>query len=175
VITKDNFRALGIAHHMCHSWIPLRSYGEGYRPFTWEVAPLIETIWFNEGFIWYAAGHEVLQPEKLIAFFNKVIDDAPDYISRLSLKELSLLGSTQYGQDFRIGRNLYSRGALFAHDLNLFIQKETGGEKSFKDAILAVYDWSQLNKRAFKYDEFPGIISQGIGIDISDIWIKWNK
>ncbi len=175
VITKDNFRALSIAHHMGHSWIPLRSYGEGYRPFTWEVAPLIETIWFNEGFIWYAAGYEVLGQDRLIPFFNKVISDAPDFLSELSLRELSLLGSTQYGQDFRIGRNLFSRGGLFAHELNMFIQEKSGGNKSFKDAILAIYNWSQLNNRAFKYDEFPGIISSGIGIDITEVWIKWNK
>jgi predicted metalloprotease with PDZ domain len=175
VISKENFRALSIAHHMAHSWVPLRSYGEGYRPFTWEVAPLIETIWFNEGFIWYAAGHEVLRQDRLIPYFNNVIDDAPDYISKLSLKELSLLGSTQYGQDFRIGRNLFSRGGLFAHELNQFIQKESGGKKSFKDAILAVYDWSQINQRAFKYDELPTIISEGIGLDITHIWEKWNR
>ena len=175
VITKENFRALGIAHHMGHSWIPLRSYGEGYRPFTWEVAPLIETIWFNEGFIWYAAGHEVLGHERLIGFFENVVSTAPDYISRLPLKELSLLGSTQYGQDFRIGRNLFSRGGLFAHELNQFIQTESDGKKSFKDAILAIYNWSQINKRAFKYDEFPEIISDDIGIDIKELWLKWNK
>lgn len=175
VITKDNFRALSIAHHMGHSWIPLRSYGEGYRPFTWEVAPLIETIWFNEGFIWYAAGHEVLEIERLIGFFENVVSTAPDFISKLSLKELSLLGSTQYGQDFRIGRNLFSRGGLFAHDLNQYIKEESDGEKSFKDALLAIYNWSQLNNRAFKYDEFPVIISYGIGIDITELWEKWNK
>jgi len=33
-----------IVHHIGHSWIPLRSYDKGYRPFEWQTAPLIETI-----------------------------------------------------------------------------------------------------------------------------------
>ncbi|MCV6629807.1 MAG: hypothetical protein OIF50_08100, partial [Flavobacteriaceae bacterium] len=44
-------------HHMGHAWLPLRTYGRGYRPFPWQVAPLIDTIWFNEGFIWYISIH----------------------------------------------------------------------------------------------------------------------
>src|SRR5207253_345947 len=43
------------AHHMAHSWIPKRAYGVGYRPFTWEMAPVIDTMWFNEGVARYAA------------------------------------------------------------------------------------------------------------------------
>ena len=43
------------AHHIAHSWIPKRAYGEGYLPLTWEMAPLIDTIWFNEGFGRYVA------------------------------------------------------------------------------------------------------------------------
>jgi hypothetical protein len=43
------------AHHMAHSWIPKRAYGEGYIPFLWEMPPVIDTIWFNEGFGRYAA------------------------------------------------------------------------------------------------------------------------
>ena len=38
------------AHHMAHSWSPKHAYGTGYLPFEWEAAPLIESIWFNEGF-----------------------------------------------------------------------------------------------------------------------------
>ncbi|HET7117172.1 MAG TPA: hypothetical protein VFI29_11805 [Hanamia sp.] len=29
---------VGILHHMCHAYIPLRCYGKSYRPFTWEMA-----------------------------------------------------------------------------------------------------------------------------------------
>src|SRR5262249_48078653 len=40
-------------HHMAHSYIPLRCYGDAYRPRVMEIAPVINNIWFNEGFMWY--------------------------------------------------------------------------------------------------------------------------
>lgn len=52
----DRGRVLyNLAHHIAHAWIPKRCFGEGYYPFTWEVAPVIDTIWFSEGFAQYAA------------------------------------------------------------------------------------------------------------------------
>ncbi len=48
-------KLVNYAHHMAHSWIPKRAYGEGYIPFLWEMPPVIDTIWFNEGFGRYAA------------------------------------------------------------------------------------------------------------------------
>jgi len=165
----------GIVHHMGHSWLPLRSYGEGYRPFEWQVAPLIETIWLNEGFIWYVSYYHVLKNEEILDFFEKTINTAPEYINRKSLKELSLLGSTQYGMDFRIGKNLFSRGALMAYDLDVIIQKETNGIKSFKDAILGLLKWTEVNQIPFKYDEIEPIMSKSTGVDLSDVWDKWQK
>ncbi len=43
------------AHHIAHAWVPKRACGEGYFPFSWELAPLIDTIWLSEGFARYAA------------------------------------------------------------------------------------------------------------------------
>jgi predicted metalloprotease with PDZ domain len=52
---SHNYSALfNYAHHMAHSWVPKRVWGVGYRPFNWELPPVIETIWFNEGFGRYA-------------------------------------------------------------------------------------------------------------------------
>ena len=169
-----NARIGGIVHHMAHSYIPLRSYGEGYRPFEWQTAPLIETIWLNEGFIWYVMSHGILGAESMV-FYERIVDSAPDYIKEKSLRELSLLGSTQYSNDFRIGRNLYSRGALLARDLDLMIQEQTNGQKSFKDALLALLHWTEENKRAFQYDEIQSIISNAIQVDISEVWNQWQK
>ncbi len=53
---SDRARVLyNFAHHFAHAWIPKRSYGKGYYPFTWELAPVLDTIWFSEGFAQYAA------------------------------------------------------------------------------------------------------------------------
>ena len=172
---NPNARIGGIVHHMGHSWLPLRSYGSGYRPFEWQTAPLIETIWLNEGFIWYVSYYNVLNDKAILDFFNETIDNAPDYIKKKSLKDLSLLGSTQYSLDFRIGKNLFSRGALLAYDLDEFIQKETNGQKSFKNAILGLLKWTEANKRAFEYDEIESIMSEATGVDLHHIWEKWQK
>ncbi|KJF42962.1 M61 family metallopeptidase [Draconibacterium sediminis] len=169
-------RDLGtIIHHMGHSWIPLRSWGEGYRPFTWQVAPLIETIWLNEGFIWYVSFQSILHNEETLNWWKSNIDNAPDFIKTKTLKELSILGSTQYASDFRIGKNLFSRGALMAYDLDEYIQKQTNGNKSFKDAMLGLLNWSNENQRAFKYNEIELIMSKATGVDLSPIWNKWQN
>jgi len=175
VAYKQNAKIGGIVHHMGHSWIPLRSYGTGYHPFEWQTAPTIETIWLNEGFIWYVAFYNILSYKPILSFFKETLNKAPDYIQEKSLKNLSILGSSQYSLDFRIGENLFSRGALLAHDLDILIQKETEGKKSFKDAILGLLKWTENNKRAFEYQEIEPIMSNSTGVDLSEIWSNWQK
>lgn len=164
----------GIVHHMGHSWIPLRSYGKGYRPFDWGSAPIIETIWLNEGFIWYVTTIITDSPET-INFFKNVIEYAPSYIKEKSLKELSQLGSSQYSGDFNIGRNLFSRGALMAYEIDNKIKKTTDNEKTFKDALIGLLNWTERHDRAFEYSEIETILSQSTGVDLSEIWLKWQN
>ncbi len=171
---EENPRLGGIVHHIGHSWVPLRSYGTGYRPFEWQVAPLIETIWLNEGFTWYISFYYVLNNKNILNFFRNSMESAPDYIDNLSLRELSLLGSTQYAEDFRIGRNLFSRGALLAHDIDMEIQEKTNGEKSFRDVMLGLLQWTRENKRPFEYEEIEPIMSSAVDVDLSAIWAKWQ-
>lgn len=173
VFKPQDRRLRSLIHHIGHSWIPLRAYGEGYRPFAWQVAPLIETIWLHEGFIWYVL-YEVTGTEALINYFRQNVDDAPDFIKRLSLKEISFLASTQYSSDFRIGRNVFSRGALLAYDLDQLITEKTNGEKSFKDVLLNLYRWAEKNQKAFPYEELPDIMGEGLGVDLSGVWAKWG-
>ena len=163
-----------IIHHIGHSWIPLRSYGKGYRPFQWQTAPLIETIWLNEGFIWYIAYFYILDNKPILDVFKENLHSAPEYIKQKSLRELSLLGSTQYAKDFRIGRNLFSRGALFAYDLDNYIKDKTSNQKSFKDVILGLLAWTEKNNRAFDYEEIESIMSSSVGVDLLPVWDSWQ-
>ncbi|MDN5214036.1 hypothetical protein QQ020_18310 [Fulvivirgaceae bacterium BMA12] len=172
---EENPRLGGAIHHMGHSWIPLRCYGEGYRPFDWETAPLIETIWLNEGFIWYISGYKIIGSSTILDRFRNTITTAPDFINKKSLRELSLLGSTQYSKDFRIGQNLFSRGALMAYEMDEYIQKQSNGTKTFKDAVINLYRWSEKHRRAFDYEEILTILSDGAGVDLSPVWEKWQK
>jgi predicted metalloprotease with PDZ domain len=46
----DEARVLyNFAHHISHAWVPKRVYSEGYFPFQWELAPVLDSIWFAEG------------------------------------------------------------------------------------------------------------------------------
>ena len=169
-----NPRMGSMVHHMGHSWIPLRSYGKGYRPFNWGTAPVIETIWLNEGFTWFIAFHEVLGFKAILDRFNNIMHEAPPYIKKMPLKDLSILGSSQYSADFRVGQNLFARGALMAWEIDKEIRKKTNGEKTFQNAVLGLYEWSQKNQKAFEYEDIPKIMSAAADTDLSEIWRKWQ-
>lgn len=162
-----------VIHHMGHAWIPLRSYGKGYRPFDWAAAPIIETIWLNEGFIWYVMSIITNQPD-VINYFERTIKYAPKYIQEKSLNELSQLGSTQYSGDFNIGKNLFSRGALMAKEMDDAIRKATYNKRSFKDALLGLLKWTEKHNRGYNYDEIEPILSTSIETNLSAIWNKWQ-
>jgi predicted metalloprotease with PDZ domain len=172
---EENPKIGSMVHHMGHSWVPLRSYGKGYRPFNWATAPIIETIWLNEGFTWFVAYHEVLKDTSIINWFNSIMDQAPEYIQEMSLKDLSVLGSTQYSADFRIGKNLFARGALLAYEIDQKIRSDSNEQRSFKSAINGLYKWSDEHKRAFEYDEIINILSSSSQTDLKVIWEKWQQ
>jgi len=167
-----------IAHHIAHAWIPKRSYGEGYYPFHWGAAPKIDTIWFSEGFAQYAAiaalaGSEEQRQQMLDRRFRSVLRDAPPELRRMPLRELSLLASTQYAADFRIGQLTFSRGGLMAAEMDDRIRAETHGQKSLRDALRHLVVWSAQNHRAFRLDELPVRFREATGVDTRDILDHW--
>ena len=160
-------------HHIAHAYIPLRSYGDNYRPRVQEIPPLIKNVWFNEGFMWFLV-YDTLKAERFKNIFNYGAFNTSETIKKLSLTELSQLGSTTYGVDFRIGRAIYSRGALMAIEMNEHLLKESGGKKSMKDVIRFLYQWSIENKRPFTIEELPLLINKACGIDLRRIYDKWQ-
>ena len=161
-------------HHMGHVFIPLRCYGDTYRPYPLEVPPIINNIWFNEGFIWFLT-YDALKLENLSRVFVSSAYKTSPELKKLTLSQLSQLASTTYGVDFRIGRSVYSRGALMAMDMNDYMLEKTGGKKSMKDVFKYLYQWSKQNKRAFTLEEFPSLISQACGVDLNGIFQKWQR
>jgi len=161
-------------HHMGHAWIPLRAYGQGYSPFAWQPAPLQDTIWLNEGFIWYVTTYHCMEDTNL-DFYHNIVNNAPEFIRKLSLKELSLLGSTQYSLDFRIGKNLFARGALLAHALDQHIINQSAGKKSLLDVIKYLMDYTKTHLEGFRYEQFPNLLKQATTVDCDAIWEAWQK
>jgi predicted metalloprotease with PDZ domain len=169
------------AHHMAHSWIPKRAYGAGYSPQTWEAPPVIDTIWFNEGFGRYAAVQALadgMPPADGAAFrartlarLEAILDEAPPFIRRMPLAELSRSASFLYSADFRFGRNTYARGALMAAGMDEKIRSASGGTKSLKDGLRALLEAPQ----PFRPEDLPVIFRGATGVDVREILERWMK
>ena len=181
----DDARVLyNFAHHVSHSWVPKRAYGTGYFPFQWELAPVLDSIWFAEGFGQYAAIVAVAAGEPdptayrkgmLARRFQANVDSAPAFLKRLPLVELSRIGSTRYSEDFRTGRLLFSRGGLMAAAIDDRIQSQTKGAKSLRDALRHLVAWTARERRAFTIDELGRLIQDGSGVDVQDVIAEWLK
>jgi predicted metalloprotease with PDZ domain len=160
-------------HHMSHAFIPLRCYGDTYRPYVMEIPPIINNIWFNEGFMWFLA-YDALKLEIMKTNFYNSVYNTSGIIKKMSLQQLSQTASTLYGSDFRIGRSVFSRGALMAIEMNNYLKEQTKGKKSMKNVLSYLYNWSKENKQAFTMEEFPILINKACGIDLSEIYKKWQ-
>lgn len=172
------------AHHMAHAWIPKRVYGEAYFPFLWEASPVIDTIWFSEGFAQYAAiealaaglanaERSVYRGRMMDARFRGPLSAMPAWLRRMPLVELSRIASTRYAADFRTGQTVFSRGALMAAEMDERIRQRTSGAKSLRDALRFLVAWSGREHRAFRVGEFPELVRQGAGVETSDIVERW--
>ena len=178
-------RRFNYAHHMAHSWIPKHAYGVGYLPFEWEMAQIIDTIWFNEGFARYAAIEalaEAMQEKESQNYRRQqldrlrwIVDGAPPFLRKMSLDDLSRAGSFLYSDDFRVGMNLFSRGALMAAEMDDFIRTQTQGKKSLRDALRYLLDWSERNHRAFRTEELPAIFRDATGVETKPILDRWMQ
>jgi predicted metalloprotease with PDZ domain len=177
--TRYNF-----AHHFAHAWIPKRAFGGGYYPFTWELAPILDTIWFSEGFAQYAAiealadrmpGDEAerYRNATIETRFRANLDEAPLFIQRMSTVELSRVASTRYSEDFRTGRNVFSRGGLMAAEMDALIRARSGGGKRLRDALRRLMEWSRAHRRSFAIEEIPSIFEEATGVDAREAMDRW--
>jgi len=105
------------------------------------MTPVIDTIWFNEGFGRYvaiAALADALPIDAAARYRKEKLDrlrritvEAPDFLQRMRLDELSREGSFLYADDFRVGMNLFARGALMAAEMDDRIRSQTQGRNPY--------------------------------------------
>jgi predicted metalloprotease with PDZ domain len=182
---EDDARVLyNFAHHMAHAWVPKRAYGHGYFPFQWELAPVLDSIWFAEGFGQYAAimalapgapDPAVFREGMLNRRFRANVSSAPPFLRRLPLVDLSRVASTRYSEDFRTGRLVFSRGGLMAAAIDDVIRQETNGAKSLRDGLRFMVDWTARERRAFSNDELAGLIREATGVDTTAVIEQWLR
>lgn len=181
----DDARVLyNFAHHIAHAWVPKRAYGHGYFPFQWELAPVLDSIWFAEGFGQYAAIEAVaagtadpaaFRAEMLQRRFRSNVESAPPFLRRLPLVELSRVASTRYAEDFRTGRLVFSRGGLMAAAIDDRIRQASGGTRSLRDALRYLVTWSARERRGFAVEEFAGLVREATGVEVSAVVAEWLK
>ena len=175
-------KLVNYAHHMAHSWIPKRAYGEGYMPFLWEMPPVIDTIWFNEGFGRYAAiaaladGMPAQESQEFregqLDGLRNIVSDAPAFIRRMPMVVLSREASFLYSQDFRTGMNTFARGALMAAQMDDRIRQQSQGKGPAR-CPAAVLVQTQKEHRPFKIEELAPLFQQATGVDVSEIFQHW--
>jgi predicted metalloprotease with PDZ domain len=182
----DRRRVLfNFAHHIAHAWIPKRCFGEGYYPFSWELAPVIDTIWLSEGFARYVALEALADrmPEAEGTAYRKAMLDSlrdtvagmPPFLREMPLVELSRIASSRYSEDFRTGRTLFSRGALLAASLDDRIRERSGGTKRLRDALRHLVEWSARSGRGFRVEELPKHFREATDIETADVWARWLR
>jgi len=182
---QDDARVLyNFAHHVAHAWVPKRAAGVGYFPFQWELAPVLDSIWFAEGFGQYAAIMAVAEgtadpagyrADMMARRFQSNLVSAPPFLRRLSLVELSRVASTRYSEDFRTGRLVFSRGGLMAAALDERIQERSGRRTSLRDAFRFLLVWAARERRGFAIDELASLIEQATGVDTRDVIDTWLR
>lgn len=173
---EDRWRArYNLAHHMAHAWIPKRCHGPGYAPFQWELASLIDSIWVSEGFVQYAAlaalvvglpqADAAREREALVERrFRRPLREAPAFLRRMGLLELSRVASSRYSQDFRTGKLVFARGALMAVEIDQVIQAQTAGARGLRDALRALYGACAGADGTFRSEDLAGLLARGGGV-----------
>ena len=170
-------------HHIAHSWIPKRLYGEGYFPFRWELPPVIDTIWFSEGFARWIAIQALASggaPDEARAYrtrqlqnLEQMLADLPVLFRTTPLVALSRIGSTQYSEDFRTGQALFCRGALLANEVDARIRAGSGEQRGLREALRGALQWAARERRGFRLDELPRLLGEPVGVDVGPVFAKW--
>jgi predicted metalloprotease with PDZ domain len=187
VVTAEGERGEGsgrhlynLAHHMAHSWIPKRAAPTGYFPWSWELSPVLDSIWFSEGWGQYAGAAALAEEGGLgDAYREELVDRrfraslaaAPSFLADLDLVDVSRIASTRYSEDFRTGRNVFSRGGLMAYDIDEAIRKGTDGKKSLRDLLQRLME--EGRDRPLDLDRLPDLCLEATGVDIDDIYRRW--
>jgi predicted metalloprotease with PDZ domain len=179
----DKARALyNFAHHIAHAWIPKRCCGQGYFPPSWEIAPVLDSLWLSEGFVQYAAivaisaddeDPDASRRRRVQRRFRDELATLPRFLLEMPLVELSRVASTRYGADFRTGRALYARGGLMAAEIDNTIRAATCGRKTLRDALRSLVAWSDREGKAFAIADLPGRFAEATGVDTREVFERW--
>jgi len=141
---------------------------------------VIDSIWFSEGWGQYAAAAALAGPGGLGETFRRdlvdrrfraSLDGAPAFLRELPLVEVSRIASTRYSEDFRTGRNVFSRGGMMALEIDEAIRAGTDGRKSLRDLLRRVLQ--ENPHEPLDLDRLPELCREATGVDVAAIYARW--
>ena len=169
-----------LAHHMAHAWIPKRCAGKGYFPWTWELSPVLDSIWFSEGWGQYAAAMALADEgglgddsrHRLVdARFREPLARMPPFLDRMSLVELSRVASTRYSEDFRTGRSVFARGGLMAYEIDEAIRAASNGRTTLRKVLRRILQEGAAGP--LDLERIPAWCREETGVDVDAVFRSW--
>ncbi|CAF4473323.1 unnamed protein product, partial [Rotaria sp. Silwood2] len=99
--------------------------------------------------------------------FEYKVNLAPLFIKQMPLPYLSMIASSLFSIDVRTTINVNSRGALMAKDMDELIQLKTQKQKSLRDGIIDMLNWSESNSYIipFTMEQFPQFFMNATNVD----------
>jgi predicted metalloprotease with PDZ domain len=79
-----------------------------------------------------------------------------------------------YALDFRTGQGIFSRGALMFIEMDTLIRSQTRGQKSMRDVFRYLWQYTRTHSLPVSMEQLPKLMSAGCGVDLSDIYRKWQ-
>jgi len=61
-----------------------------------------------------------------------------------------------------------------AAEINDYLTSHTGGRVTMRTVYKYLYEWSKRNRRPFTMEEFPMLRKEATGMDVSEIYQKWQ-
>ncbi|EPG66085.1 M61 family metallopeptidase [Leptospira wolffii] len=178
----ENYRTLMelLSHEYFHHWNVKRIRPIALGPFDYQKPNLTKELWIAEGITSFFDAYfllicEVYSPQQ---YLNKIWKDILELEesegeSWMSLEDSSFTAWTKYynrPQDpnfSNTGISYYTKGAILALSMDLFLLSESKGEKSLVDVMKALYKNFHLEKkRGFTKTEFFQAAKKATGFDL---------
>ena len=165
-LLDNNILVSSSIHEFIHAiYAPLRIRSEVINEFDFNNPKCDEFLWFYEGVTEYLAIKTLVNSGffKPKDFLNE-LDESNEYHKNINFSKVS---SNIYGKkEQKLFDNFYTKGSLFAMQLDLEIIKRSGGKKDLFDVMQKLQD-SFNPKKPFNSKTFTGDFSAASEVDIN--------
>jgi predicted metalloprotease with PDZ domain len=174
------------SHEYFHSWNVKRMKPAAFTPYALDAESYTRLLWIFEGFTSYyddlmlARAGRLSETAYLKALGKTVaqVMKGPGHQNQ-SVSESSFEAWTKYYRQDENAPNAivsyYTKGALVAFCLDSTIRKQTQGAKSLDDVMRLMWQQKGLTGEGLQEDEFPALIEQATGLNLSSAIAQWTQ